>query len=169
MKAVETADFEIFECKETSASPLAVSAGIRYEIVGTRADDSRESRVGSWSTRWIRESSGAWQASEWNALEEIVSRAPRPLFVDITAGVLDGNESYKNQLLHGADYWRTVLDGAIGADVYGNSGVAVGDFDNDGLDDLYVCQGGWASEPAISQSRRWDVGRRDREIRRGSA
>ena len=140
MKAVETADFEIFECKETSASPLAVSAGIRYEIVGTRADDSRESRVGSWSTRWISEGSGAWLTSEWNAHEEIVSRAPRPLFVDITASVLDGNKSYKNQLQHGADYWRTVLDGAIGADVYGNSGVAVGDFDNDGLDDLYVCQ-----------------------------
>ena len=141
MKAVETADFEIFECNETSASPLAVSASIRYEIVGRGTDDSRESRVGSWNTRWSRNGSGTWQVSVWNALGEIVGRAPRLLFVDITAGVLDGNESYKNQLLHGADYWRTVLDGAIGADVYGNSGVAVGDFDNDGLDDLYVCQG----------------------------
>jgi len=43
-------------------------------------------------------------------------------------------------MLHGADYWRTVLDGAIGVDVYGNNGVAAGDFDNDGFDDLYVCQ-----------------------------
>ena len=32
------------------------------------------------------------------------------------------------------------LDGACGIDVYGNNGVAVGDFDNDGFDDLYVCQ-----------------------------
>ena len=44
------------------------------------------------------------------------------------------------QLLFGADYWRTVLDGAVGIDVYGNNGLAVGDFDNDGRDDLYVCQ-----------------------------
>ena len=141
MKAVETADFEIYECKETSASPLTVNASIRYEIVGSRADDSRESRVGSWSTHWAREESGAWQASQWRALGEIVCRAPRLLFVDITASVLDGNESYRNQLLHGSDYWRSVLDGAVGADVYGNSGVAIGDFDNDALDDLYVCQG----------------------------
>jgi FimV-like protein len=141
IKAVETADFEIYACKETSASPLTVNASIRYEIVGSRADESCESRVGSWSTRWTREESGAWQASHWTALEETVSRAPRLLFVDVTARVLHGNESYKNQLLHGADYWRTVLDGAVGADVYGNSGVAIGDFDNDGLDDLYVCQG----------------------------
>ena len=141
MKAVETADFEIYECKETSASPLTVSASIRYEIVGSRADKSLESRVGSWSTSWSREESGAWQASQWSALGEIVTRAPRALFVDVTARVLDGNQSYKSQLLHGADYWRTVVDGAVGADVYGNSGVAIGDFDNDGLDDLYVCQG----------------------------
>ena len=33
-----------------------------------------------------------------------------------------------------------MIDGAVGVDVYGNNGVAVGDFDNDGLDDLYVCQ-----------------------------
>ena len=43
-------------------------------------------------------------------------------------------------MLQGADYWRTVLDGAIGVDVYSNNGVAAGDFDNDGFDDFYVCQ-----------------------------
>ncbi len=49
-------------------------------------------------------------------------------------------DSYKNQMLRGVDHWRTVLDGACGIDVYGNNGLAVGDFDNDGFDDLYVCQ-----------------------------
>nr|WP_257030974.1 FG-GAP-like repeat-containing protein [Edaphobacter lichenicola] len=43
-------------------------------------------------------------------------------------------------MLRGSDYWRTVLDGACGIDVYGNNGIAAGDFDNDGFDDLYVCQ-----------------------------
>ena len=140
LKQVATADFEIYECELTAALPLTVKASIRYEIVGSRADDSRESRIGSWLTRWVREESGAWKVSHWNAQGESVSRALRPLFADLTARALDGNDSYKNQLLHGADYWRTVLDGALGADVYGNSGVAVGDFDNDGFDDLYVCQ-----------------------------
>ena len=41
---------------------------------------------------------------------------------------------------HGSDYWRTVLDGACGIDIYGHNGVSVGDIDNDGFDDLYVCQ-----------------------------
>ena len=44
------------------------------------------------------------------------------------------------QMLRGADHWRTVLDGAIGVDVYSNNGVAAGDFNNDGFDDFYACQ-----------------------------
>jgi tetratricopeptide (TPR) repeat protein len=43
-------------------------------------------------------------------------------------------------LLRGADYWRTVLDGACGIDIYGHNGISVGDIDGDGFDDLYVCQ-----------------------------
>ncbi len=62
------------------------------------------------------------------------------MFIDITSQTLGRAESYKDQMLRGSDYWRTVLDGACGIDVYGNNGVAAGDFDNDGFDDLYVCQ-----------------------------
>jgi Tfp pilus assembly protein PilF/peroxiredoxin len=43
-------------------------------------------------------------------------------------------------MLRGVDHWRTVLDAACGIDVYGNNGIAAGDFDNDGFDDIYVCQ-----------------------------
>ena len=42
--------------------------------------------------------------------------------------------------MHGSDYWRTVLDGACGIDIYGHNGVSVADIDNDGFDDLYICQ-----------------------------
>ena len=62
------------------------------------------------------------------------------MFIDVTAQALGHIDSYAGQMLRGSDYWRTVLDGACGIDVYGNNGVAAGDFDNDGFDDLYVCQ-----------------------------
>ena len=139
-RQVETADFEIYECRQTNPSPLTLEASIRYELVAVTGDDARESRIGSWRTQWARNESGHWQILRWNAAAETVTRTSARLFVEITSQALDGNRSYKEQLLHGSDYWRTILDGAIGVDVYGNNGVAVGDYDNDGRDDIYVCQ-----------------------------
>ena len=137
---METVEFEIFSIEQIADGPLAVRTDIRYDIVSTRSGAQKEERVGLWNIEWVRDESGAWKARKWEAGEESVATTKGPVFVDVTALVLGGTDSYKRQLLHGADYWRTVLDGAIGVDVYCNNGVAVGDFDNDGFDDFYVCQ-----------------------------
>jgi tetratricopeptide (TPR) repeat protein len=137
---IETAEFEIFGIEQIAGSPLAVRADIRYDIVSTRSGARKEERVGSWHTEWFRTDSSPWKARKWEVKEESIATARGPVFVDVTAHALGGTESYQRQMLHGADYWRTVLDGAIGTDVYCNNGVAVGDFDNDGFDDFYVCQ-----------------------------
>jgi Flp pilus assembly protein TadD/peroxiredoxin len=137
---VETAEFEIVGIKESAGSSPTVHIDIRYDIVGTRTDNGREERIGHWLTQWTCDESNAWRVLRWAATEETLSRAREPVFIDITSQALGQTESYKNQLLHGVDYWRTVLDGACGIDVYGNNGLAAGDFDNDGLDDMYVCQ-----------------------------
>jgi len=50
--------------------------------------------------------------------------------------------SFNEQLLRGNPWWRARLDSAAGIDVYGNQGIAVGDIDNDGVDEVYVCQPG---------------------------
>ncbi len=89
---------------------------------------------------WIRNESQAWRARKWEAGEETLSVVDGPVFVDVTQQALSGADSYSSQMLRGSDYWRTILDGAIGVDVYGNNGIATGDFDNDGFDDIYVCQ-----------------------------
>lgn len=137
---IETAEFEIYGIKQIVAEPLAVFTEIRYDMVGLRLDQDREERVGSWRIEWQRDPSGAWIAQKWEAGEETLCAARGPFFIDVTAQAFGGMKSYSKQMLRGADYWRTVLDGAIGCDVYGNNGVAAGDFDNDGFDDLYICQ-----------------------------
>jgi tetratricopeptide (TPR) repeat protein len=137
---IETAEFEIFGIEQLSTDPLTVRADIRYDIVSARKGSRKEERVGSWHTEWIRADSGAWTARKWVAQEETVAVAKEPVFIDVTAHALGETESYRRQLLHGADYWRTVLDSAVGMDVYCNNGVAVGDYDNDGFDGFYVCQ-----------------------------
>ncbi len=137
---VETAEFEIYNIEKTADAPLSVRIDVRYDIVCSLDHDRREERVGSWRIDWSHSESSQWQALRWDADDETVCAATGPVFIDVTAHSLGGIESYQKQLLHGADYWRTILDGAIGVDVYGNNGVAAGDFDNDGFDDLYVCQ-----------------------------
>jgi Flp pilus assembly protein TadD/peroxiredoxin len=137
---LETAHFEITGIKEISGSPLTIEAEIRYDFVGTRTDGAREERIGNWLTRWVRVDVNKWRAVRWDASSETVSRAREPIFVDVTAQALGQTDSYKNQMLRGVDHWRTVLDGACGIDLYGNNGLAAGDFDNDGFDDLYICE-----------------------------
>ncbi len=137
---VETAEFEIYGIEQVASAPLTVRVNIRYDLVATRNDSRREERVGSWRSEWSLDAAQAWKARTWEAREETQCIAHGPMFIDVTSQAFGGAESYSKQLLHGADYWRTVLDGAIGVDVYSNNGVAAGDFDNDGFDDLYVCQ-----------------------------
>jgi tetratricopeptide (TPR) repeat protein/peroxiredoxin len=121
-------------------SPLEVRTRVRYELVGTGHDFYHEQRVGYWDLAWETESSGDFRLQSWQALGETRSRSFSPVFVDITAQALSGNSSYSSQLLRGTDYWRTVLDTASGIDIYGHNGVVVGDIDDDGFDDLYICQ-----------------------------
>jgi tetratricopeptide (TPR) repeat protein/thiol-disulfide isomerase/thioredoxin len=112
---------------------------VRYELVGSGHDFYREQRVGHRELEW-QARSGELRLKSWQGLGETSSRASDPVYVDIAAQALGSNSSYSAQLLHGADYWRTVLDGACGIDIYGHNGVSVGDIDGDGFDDLYVCQ-----------------------------
>src|SRR5580658_5992243 len=140
MPRLDTAEFEITGIERMAGSSPLVRVEIRYDLVGTGIDATREQRVGQWLTEWSCDARNGWQIRRWEATQETLSRARGPVFFDTTLRALGQTESYKEQLLHGVDYWRTVLDGACGIDVYGNNGLAVGDIDNDGLDDFYVCQ-----------------------------
>jgi len=127
-------------------APNRLKTSVRYDLVGSGQTFYREQRVGNWELEWeASTSTPAFPASEfrlrsWRALDETQTRSAGPVFVDITTAAFSGNPSYSSQLLRGADHWRTVLDGACGIDVYGHNGVSVGDMDDDGFDDLYVCQ-----------------------------
>jgi tetratricopeptide (TPR) repeat protein len=137
---IETAEFEIFAIEEIASAPLTVRTRLRYDLVLAGPDRHREERVGSWRVEWLRDVSNGWLAKNWIANQETCCISAAPVFTDVTGFALGATASYHEQLLHGADHWRTVLDGAVGVDVYSNNGVATGDFDNDGFDDIYLCQ-----------------------------
>jgi len=141
---IMTAEFQVvaIDGSNMNAAPALLRTAVRYDLVGSGSDCYRAQRVGYWDLEWEAISSGEFRLRRWQALDETQSRALSPMFADITAQAIGGNPSYSSQLLRGADYWRTVLDGVCGIDIYGHNGVSVGDIDNDGFDDLYVCQPG---------------------------
>ena len=137
---IESCDLQVDAIEIVSDTPLHLRTQVHYDLTGHLDSNRREQRTGEWSIRWEQQSAGQWRITHWSAAAEMRCRLAGPGFVDVTEAALGQNDSYRKQMLLGIDHWRTVLDGACGIDIYGNNGVCVGDFDGDGLDDIYVCQ-----------------------------
>ena len=141
-----TAEFQVVSIRADVATTdgnsrtVSLATIVRFEFVGTGSGFHREQRIGYWELLWERLSSGEMRLRKWTTREEEHCRSSVPVFQDIAAHAFAGNPSYAAQFIPGTDYWRTVLDGACGIDIYGHNGVAVADVDGDGMDDLYICQ-----------------------------
>jgi Flp pilus assembly protein TadD len=133
--SIYAAEFQITAIDLLSEKELRTR--IRYELVGTGPGFHREQRAGEWELEWQTEPP---RLRSWKAFDETRSRSAQPWYQDIAPQALGRNSSYAEQMLRGTDYWRTVLDGASGTDIYGHNGVSIGDIDGDGWDDVYVCQ-----------------------------
>ena len=146
-RQIETAEFEIVGITvDSDGDPTGldtlIETDIHFDIVGLAADEEsqRVQQTGEWVLDWRRTPQNQWLVHRWSERKRTRAVASRRLFADVSVRALGGNDSYRDQLRHGVDHWRSRLDGALGVDVYGHQGVSVGDIDGDGDDDLYVSQ-----------------------------
>ena len=132
-------EFKIVASSRSEADVQNARVRVRCEFGGQTPDDRLLSFLGYMRTYWSR-SEGGWNLTkvELESIREVSS--PRGYFTDITEQAVGHNPSYREQLSLGVDHWRTVLDEALGISVYGHNGISVGDYNGDGLEDLYICQ-----------------------------
>jgi tetratricopeptide (TPR) repeat protein len=135
---VDLREFKVTRIEIRSKQPLTLRCHIRFEV-GRRTEESPAARIGEAEVDLVEEA-GQLRAAATRTIQARDVSLPRRLYREVTGSVFAACPSFSAQLAVGTDEWRQRLDGASGIDVYGNCGLAAGDIDGDGWDDIYICQ-----------------------------
>ncbi|HUR28724.1 MAG TPA: FG-GAP-like repeat-containing protein, partial [Planctomycetota bacterium] len=133
-------DFELIGI-EGGASRL--SSRIRVSAGGP-VERGREQHNATWTCTWRIDESGAALLDLRVETFEAVALGPGEAgqFVDITESLFEDPALYGARLAPGLEHWRRSIPASLDPGALGHHGIALGDVDGDGLEDIYWCRPG---------------------------
>ena len=135
-KKIKSKIVRVFEHDESSFETVQF-----VSFSGKLADGMYEQNE-SWSVRWKKENTELRISSlRVFDIEQSQTKISYPLFSDCTESVLQANDSWHQQLQFGFNHWLLRMEESRGAEFISYPGLAIGDVNGDGLEDLYLCQG----------------------------
>jgi hypothetical protein len=132
-----------FKVVSVTASEGAFDTTVRAELAFP-AEQPTHQRNSQWTCRWLTDADSTVRmvSAELETSEEAERPVDQdlPWYVDVTASAL--GDSTHPQHSSGIDAWSQRLTRIDEMTLQGHHGLALGDVDGDGLEDLYVCDGG---------------------------
>ena len=155
--------FKVFRIQNAEGTGFITDQYVSF--YGTTEESSIEQNA-TWRIHWQRSGTGKlkMESLSLQAFEQVTG--PRHFFSDVTADALAANEHVRDQLQRGMNHWLLRNHDTRYFSPLGNPGLAIGDVNRDGRDDLFLCQESGlpnrlfiqrADGSAVDEAAKWNV------------